>query len=57
MTYGFYKRADGVIITYDMTNRITHSNVSTWMDSINQHSSKDIPRVLVANKIDLPEER
>ena len=57
MTYGFYKRADGVIITYDTTNKITHTNVATWMDSINQHSSKDIPRVLVANKIDLPEQR
>ena len=53
MTYGFYKRADGVIITYDTTDKKTYNNVATWMDSINQHSSKDIPRVLVGNKIDL----
>ena len=57
MTYGFYRRADGVIIAYDTTEKHTFDNVKSWIDSINKHTGKEIPRILVSNKIDLTENR
>ena len=57
MTYGFYKRADGVIIAYDTTKRQSFENVKNWINSLDDNTKKDIPRILVSNKIDLVEDR
>lgn len=57
ITYSFYKQANGVIITYDITNQTSFSNVKTWLESINQHADPNIVKILVGNKIDLEEER
>ena len=35
LTYAFYKKADGVIIAYDITEPRTFENVSNWIESIN----------------------
>ena len=57
LTHAFYKRADGVIIAYDCTSTKTFESVSTWMDSIKEHAESGVPKILVANKIDLDENR
>lgn len=57
ITYSFYKQANGVIITYDITNQTSFSNVKTWLESINAHADPNIVKILVGNKIDLEEER
>jgi Ras-related protein Rab-1A len=57
ITYSFYKQANGVIITFDVTNRQTFSNVKNWLDSIYQHADPNIVKALVGNKIDLADQR
>lgn len=57
ITYSFYKQANGVIVTFDVTNRQTFSNVKNWLDSIYQHADPNIVKALVGNKIDLEDQR
>ena len=57
ITYSFYKQANGVIITFDVTNQLSFTNVKTWLESIYQHADPSIVKVLVGNKIDLEDER
>ena len=57
LTQSFYRKADGVIITFDVTEKASFQNVKTWVESINTHANKTAARVLVGNKIDLVGER
>ena len=57
ITYSFYKQANGVIITYDITNNLSFQNVKTWIESIYEHADPKIIKVLVGNKLDLADER
>ena len=34
ITYSFYKQANGVILTFDVTSKQTFSNIKNWLDSI-----------------------
>lgn len=34
ITYSFYKQAHGVIVTFDVTNQLSFTNVKTWLESI-----------------------
>ena len=44
----------GIILVYDTTQEITFNNITNWLKQIDSHASEDVSRVLVANKIDLP---
>ncbi len=57
ITYSFYKQANGVIVTFDITNSTSFANVKTWLESIYQHADPSITKVLVGNKTDLEEDR
>lgn len=57
ITYSFYKQANGVIVTFDVTNSLSFTNVKTWLESIYQHADPNIVKVLVGNKIDLDDDR
>ena len=57
LTQSFYKKADGVIISYDVTDESTFENVRNWVESLNTHAQKHIARILVGNKIDLVNDR
>jgi small GTP-binding protein len=57
ITYSFYKQANGVIITFDVTNQLSFSNIKTWLESINTHADPNIVKILVGNKIDLEDDR
>ena len=52
LTFSFYKKADGIIISYDVTDQRTYDGVKNWIESINQHAEKSAARILVGNKID-----
>lgn len=56
MTYQFYKQADGIIIAFDITNKVSYQNVTVWIQSIYQHSNPNISKVLVGNKLDLADD-
>ena len=57
MTQTFYKKADGIIITYDICEAKTFDNVTTWLSSISEHTNDSVPRILVGNKCDLEDQR
>ena len=57
MTYSFYKKANGIIIAFDVTDSKTFDNIKNWIDSINEHADQGIPRILVGNKVDMVDDR
>ena len=60
LTQGFFRKAEGIIIVYDITNEKSFSNLKFWIESIenntNSQSSK-IPAIIVGNKIDILERK
>ena len=57
ITTSFYRRANGVIIAFDLTDRKSFESVGTWIDSVAKNTDKGIVKILVGNKCDLAEER
>ena len=60
LTQGFFRKAEGIIIVYDITNEKSFNNLKFWIESIesnaNSQSSK-IPAIIVGNKIDILERK
>ena len=59
LTKNFYKKADGIIIVYDITNKESFERVQDWIKSVydNTETYKEIQMIIVGNKIDLEEKR
>ena len=53
MTAGFYKKANGIIVVYDVTREESFANVEGWLDSIAQNAVLGVRKILVGNKVDL----
>ena len=49
----FYRRANGILLVYDLTERASFNNVENWMKQIRQKADPGIEIVLVGNKLDL----
>ena len=54
ITANYYKGAEGVILVYDSSVASTFQNVGTWLKQIDQNAELDIMKILVANKMDIP---
>jgi small GTP-binding protein len=54
---GFYRGARGGLLLYDVTRRRTFLNVEQWKEEAFSNLPKEIPLVLVANKVDLEDSR
>ena len=52
----FLKKADGIILVYDITYKISFENLNKWLKDINENA-KGLPIVLIGNKADLEENR
>jgi small GTP-binding protein len=57
LSANFIKRADGIILMYDITNRESFDAISRWWHDIKEHKENDFPVILVGNKCDLENER
>ena len=55
MTYQFYRQADGIILTFDLTNESSFKNTKGWLLSIYKHCEPNKPKLLCGNKLDLIE--
>ena len=53
----FIKKADGIILMYDITNRDSFDKISNWWEDILNNKEKDFPIILIGNKTDLENER
>jgi len=51
----FIKKAEGVVMAYDVTDRQSFEHVESWMKTLENHGEKNVSVVLVGNKIDMPE--
>jgi small GTP-binding protein len=53
----YFKGADAIILVFDVTRSSTFSNVKNWYQTAVKFGLSAAPRILVANKIDLKDER
>ncbi|MGH0128375.1 UNVERIFIED_CONTAM: hypothetical protein FKN15_000828 [Acipenser sinensis] len=52
----YFRRADGVLLLYDVTYEKSLLNIQEWVDMIEDVSQGEIPIMLVGNKADLREQ-
>jgi small GTP-binding protein len=52
----YYQGASSAILVFDVTRPETYNNIPQWFDDLLKYSGK-IPRILIANKIDLEDIR
>ena len=57
ITTSFYRRANGVIIAFDLTSKTSFDSIETWVDSVAKNTDKNVVKILVGNKCDLAGER
>jgi small GTP-binding protein len=53
----YYRNAHAVMLVYDVTDEQSFLAVSRWSKQISEHAHADIPRTIIANKIDLVTDR
>ncbi|CAI8044689.1 Ras-related protein RABE1c, partial [Geodia barretti] len=57
LTAQYYRRAQGIMLVYDVTKERTFTNVSKWLRNIEENAVDNVRIVLVGNKIDLENQR
>lgn len=57
ITQQFFRKADGVVVMYDLTARQSFLDVRQWLSSVEEAVGDRIPILLLANKIDNEKER
>ena len=53
----YFNSSDGFVILYDITNKESFQNVTSWISQINDIASKAVKFILFGNKNDLEEAR
>ena len=53
----YIKKANGILLVYDIADHSTFENIGMWMESITEEKGDKLPIVLVGNKADLTDER
>lgn len=53
ITKQFFRKADGVVVVYDITNVQTFTAVRQWLANVQEGAGEDIPIMLLGNKTDL----
>ena len=53
----YIKKANGILLVYDIADHSTFENIGIWMESITEEKGDKLPIVLVGNKSDLTDER
>ena len=54
ITKTYYKGAQGIILTYDVTDQESFKNISNWIKQIEANAQNSAIKVLVGNKFDKP---
>ncbi len=52
ITSAYYRGADGVIMTYDVTVRDSFTHVKDWLVDVNKYAQEDTCKLLIGNKSD-----
>jgi small GTP-binding protein len=57
ITRSYFRGAHGILLTFDITNRLTFDHTHLWMESIKESASAGVEVILVGNKLDRAAER
>jgi len=57
ITTAYYRGAMGILLTYDVTDETSFSNIRQWMKNIEEHAAEGVNKVLLGNKCDLVEKK
>ena len=57
MNLQYCRRANGIVLVYDITKERTFSNIRSWLDSISEYAPDDVQIALVGNRVHLETER
>lgn len=57
ITQQFFRKADGVIVMYDLTARQSFLSVRQWLSTVEEAVGDHLPVLLLGNKIDIEKER
>lgn len=57
ITASYYKKASGILLVYDITNKSSFDELGSWMDELNQYCDQKLPKILIGNKFDLAQDR
>lgn len=52
ITKQFFRKADGVVVTYDITQHDSFKSVRSWLVSIQETVGDSVPIMLLGNKSD-----
>lgn len=57
ITSAYYKGAKAAVIVYDITNKLSFSNIDKWIGDIKANADKNIILLICGNKCDLGDKR
>ncbi|XP_053562498.1 EF-hand calcium-binding domain-containing protein 4B isoform X2 [Bombina bombina] len=57
ITEQFFRKADGVVVMYDVTSQDTFTAVRYWLNCIREKAYQDVAILLIGNKIDCDSKR
>jgi len=57
ITSSYYRGAHGIIVVYDVTDRVSFNNVKQWLGEIDRYACQSVNKLLLGNKADLAEKR
>ena len=52
LTNSFYRIANGIVLTYDVTNQESFLSIKNWIKQVDQFADKSVCKLLVGNKCD-----
>ena len=55
ITQSYYRSANAVVITYDITKKDTFKNVVRWTEDVKKYAPPNVLKLLVGNKTDIAE--
>lgn len=57
VSVNYLKGTDGVILVFDITNKVSYDQVHMWIEEIKNNVKVNIGKILIGNKSDLENER
>ena len=57
ITASYYRGGNGILLIYDITDRDSFTNLTSWLIEIEKNANKNVFKLLIGNKNDLESER